>query len=271
MVGSFESKPFLIMGVINVTPDSFSDGGKFATPDAARTAALKLLEDGADIVDFGAESTRPGATEISLQVELDRLMPVLDRVRQEIPGAKISVDSRRDEVFMQSAETGVKWFNRVGTVPAHDVLRRLAAIDQARVAVTHMHGVPGSMQTDPLNREDALDAVNLFFKAVDRQLDLAGFDRKRVWFDPGIGFGKGMAGNLVLLGEIRKWIETRQVMVGVSRKSFIGRLFGIDSPVDRDGPGKAIESMCAVAGAGLIRTHDVKGLSTIRQRMAGGH
>ena len=271
MVRRFEPKRFLIMGVINVTPDSFSDGGKCETPDAARTAALQLLEDGADIVDFGAESTRPGATEISLQVELDRLMPVLERVRREIPGFKISIDSRRDEVFLQSADTGVKWFNRVGKVPAHDVLKRLAATDQVKLAVTHMHGVPESMQADPLNREDALDAVNNFFEVVDHQLDLAGFDRNRVWFDPGIGFGKGMAGNLALLGEIRKWIETRQVMVGVSRKSFIGRLFGMESPVDRDGPGKAIESMCAFAGAGIIRTHDVKGLSTIRQRMAGGH
>ncbi len=271
MVNRFEPKPFLIMGVINVTPDSFSDGGNWATPDAARTAALQLLEDGADIIDFGAESTRPGATEISLQVELDRLMPVLDRVRQEIPGFKISVDSRRDEVFVQSADTGVKWFNRVGKIPSQGVLKRLAAIDQARVAMTHMHGVPESMQNAPLGREDALDAVNDFFETVDDQMGLAGFDRKRVWCDPGIGFGKDMAGNLVLLGEIRKWNETRQVMVGVSRKSFIGRLFDIASPVDRDGPGKAIESMCALAGAGVIRTHDVKGLSIIRQRMAGGH
>ncbi len=271
MVNCFESKPFLIMGVINVTPDSFSDGGKYTKPETAMTSALQLLEDGADIIDLGAESTRPGATKISLQVELDRLMPVLDRVRQEIPGIKISVDSRRDEVFMQSADAGVRWFNRVGLVPAHDVLRQLAAIDQAKVAITHMHGVPESMQENPLSREDAVDTVNDFFKAVDSQLNLAGYDRKRVWFDPGIGFGKGLTANLALLGEIRKWSEARQVMVGVSRKSFIGRLFGISSPVERDGPGKAIESMCAIAGASIVRTHDVKGLSTIRQRMAGEH
>ena len=270
MMSGVQGKPFLIMGVLNVTPDSFSDGGRFATPSAARIAALQMIQDGADIIDIGAESTRPGAQAVPLQEELDRLMPTLECLGQEIPGGQISVDSRKDEVFLRSAEYGVKWFNRVGALPAPEVLKRIAGIDQAKVAMTHMHGTPDSMHIAPLNPEAAVAAVNRFFALVKEQADIAGLDSARLWFDPGIGFGKNLAANLALLGEIRKWAEARQVMIGVSRKSFIGRLFHIDSPVERDGPGKTIELMCALAGAGIVRTHDVKSLSALRQGMAGG-
>ena len=268
MVTRTSDRPFLIMGVINVTPDSFSDGGRHATVEAAGAAALKLLEDGADVIDFGAESTRPGARAVPLQVELDRLMPVLEKICRDVPGNKISIDSRKDEVFLAAAELGSRWFNRVGEPPKRQVLEQLAVLDDTKIVMTHMHGSPETMQATPLEPEAALRATASFFAAVDVQMTAAGFDRNRIWFDPGIGFGKNLGANLALLGEIRKWSEVRQVMVGVSRKSFIGRLFGITSPVERDGPGKALELMCAVAGAGIIRTHDVRGLAMIRQRMA---
>lgn len=259
---------FLIMGVVNVTPDSFSDGGRNLAVEEARRTASQLMTDGADLVDFGAESTRPGASDVSLDIELARLIPVLEMVRNDVPAGRISVDSRKDAVFDEAASLGVRWFNRVGEAPAQDLMGRLAGFGDARLAVTHIHGSPATMQGSPLGAADSIAAVDRFFASVEAIAAKAGFSAGNLWLDPGIGFGKSLAGNLALIGEIRRWSENRQVMIGVSRKSFLGRLFGIESPVERDPPGKAVELMCAIAGAMVIRTHDVIGLARIRERMS---
>ncbi len=259
---------FLIMGVVNVTPDSFSDGGKAFGVEAARHSALRLLGDGADLIDFGAESTRPGARTVPLEEELDRLMPVVAAMRSEMPLERISVDSRKDEVFAEAARSGVRWFNRVGDLPAPAMLRELAGLkDTANLAMTHMHGAPETMQDAPLGADESVKVVARFFEDVRRATGLAGFRDEQIWMDPGIGFGKSLAANMALLGEIKTWSNDYNVMIGVSRKSFLGRLFGAENPVERDQPGKAIEAMCAMAGARIIRTHDVRGLAVIRRRM----
>jgi len=259
---------FLIMGVVNVTPDSFSDGGKALGVEAARDSALRLLADGADLIDFGAESTRPGAQPVPVDTELQRLIPVLDVMKSEMPLEKISVDSRKDKVFAEAARSGIRWFNRVGDLPDPALLRELAGLDDgAHLAMTHMHGAPETMQDFPLGAEEVVGVVERFFQEVHDATCAAGFGAGQIWMDPGIGFGKSLAANLELLGNIRTWAGDYNVMIGVSRKSFLGRLFGIERPLDRDQPGKAIEAMCALAGARIIRTHDVQGLAVIRNRM----
>lgn len=252
-----------IMGVLNVTPDSFSDGGLFDAPDQALARALSLQTDGADLIDVGGESTRPGAAEVPLKQELLRVMPVLECLLQRIPGSRISVDSRKDDVFASALGTGVRFFNRVGQPPDAALLTRIAA-SGGRVAITHMHGTPDTMQRNPLGPGEAVSTVEAFFETAARHFERAGLDPGRFWLDPGIGFGKTVDANLELLARIADWSRKWPIMVGVSRKGFIGRIFGIESPLERDRPGKVIEWMCALAGAGLIRTHDVSGLAKLR-------
>ncbi|MEY4631864.1 MAG: hypothetical protein RIQ81_1984 [Pseudomonadota bacterium] len=252
-----------IMGVLNVTPDSFSDGGKYDAPDKALEWALRLQMDGADLIDVGGESTRPGAAEVPLAEELERVMPVVKRLLQKIPGHQLSVDSRKDVVFERVLTEGVRFFNRVGNPPEASLLQEIATAGGS-VAVTHIHGTPADMQQAPLGPGEAVRAVESFFDTAARKFEKAGLHPGSYWLDPGIGFGKTVAANLELLGQIKGWSQRWPLMVGVSRKGFIGRIFGIDQPVERDGPGKVIEWMCAVSGAGLIRTHDVRGLAALR-------
>lgn len=255
------------MGVINVTPDSFSDGGDNLSATAALEHAGKLLEAGADILDIGAESTRPGSVPISLNEELDRLMPVFEALTREFPNAAISIDSRKDQVFRHCAELGARWFNRVGALPDDETLRTLAAIKGANIALTHMYRTPETMQRNPLGPTAAIQAVDAYFDDVMTHTHRMGWNRDHIWLDPGIGFGKSTAANLAILGHLHAWSVSNQLMIGVSRKSFIGELFDAPSPKDRDKPSKIIETMCAAAGARLIRTHDVQGLAVIRKKM----
>jgi dihydropteroate synthase len=257
------SAVFRIMGVLNVTPDSFSDGGLFDHQEAAVAYAMGLLRDGADFVDIGGESTRPGAREVSSEEEVARIEPVLKRLGAVIPGDRLSVDSRKDGIFEIALQHGCRFFNRVGDLPDVGLLRKIAKCG-GTIALTHMHGIPETMQERPLRADDVTAEVDRFFEASAQKIKEAGFKEERFWLDPGIGFGKTAAANFELLGKIREWSRRWPIMIGVSRKGFIGKVFGIESPVERDAPGKVIEWMCGVAGAGLIRTHDVRGLARLR-------
>lgn len=267
---TFAGKPFLIMGVINVTPDSFSDGGEIMTPAQALDKAGPLLDAGADILDCGAESTRPGSLPVSTETELDRVVPIIEALHREFPAASLSIDSRKDKVFTECAKMGARWFNRVGPVPEPETLEKLATVSGGRLLATHMHRDPQTMQDDPLDSNSVTMAIDRFFRATVDAAVSAGWQQENLWLDPGVGFGKSVSANLAILGSLTHWTKSGQIMIGVSRKSFIGKLFNIPTPKDRDPASKIIETVCIGAGVGLIRTHDVPGLAEIRQRMMEG-
>ena len=259
----------LIMGVINLTPDSFSDGGEWSNPGAAIARMEQLLADGADLIDLGAESTRPGACSINEDEEWSRLAPVLKLLARHslLPG--ISIDTRKPTLMLRAAEYGATWYNDVGGQATHRDLQIFADYPHSQYIAMHMPMNPAIMQDNPLSSTAALTSVLKFFDERMNVATAAGFSADRIWLDPGIGFGKTDAANLRLIAEIANWSKTRQIAVGISRKSFIGRTLNISSPRDRDPPSKMLELGLAMQGAKLIRTHDVKRLRAIADLLRG--
>ena len=244
-----------VMGVVNVTPDSFSDGGDHAEPAAAIDQALRLAADGADIVDIGGESTRPGAAPISADAELARVMPVIEAA--VAAGLTVSVDTRRAAVMRAAVGAGARIVNDV-TALTHDA-DALAAVTEggASVILMHMQGSPENMQRDPVYRIASLDICQWLEARVAVCLD-AGIDRSRIAVDPGIGFGKTDAHNMEILDRAAMLHGLGcAVAVGVSRKSFIGRLAGAAAPRERL-PGTIAATLIALSrGVQLHRVHDV--------------
>jgi dihydropteroate synthase len=251
------------MGVLNITPDSFSDGGDYLDTNAALTQARKYVNDGADILDLGAESSRPGAQSIPTEEEWGRLEPVLAAIKDANLEAQISVDTRKPEIMLRAAELGCHYINDINGAKDLDVLPKLAAMPGLNYIAMHMNGDPSTMQQTPLDGASAVDEVGQFFERTHHQLCRAGFEPQRIWLDPGIGFGKTDEANAKLLAHVGSWAKTYQVMVGVSRKSFIGRSLGIESPKDRDGPSKMLELGLVMMGAKMVRTHEVSNLSKL--------
>ncbi len=243
----------LIMGVLNLTPDSFSDGGRHADPARAIEAALRMIDEGADIIDLGAESTRPGAEAASAAVELDRLLPVLGALAGgPVP---VSVDTRKPDVMAACLDAGADMINDVAGFTAEGAIDAVASRACA-VCVMHMQGEPATMQHAPFYR-DVVTEVTGFLRARVRALQDRGIDRRRIVVDPGIGFGKTLTHNLELLGALNKIVALGcPVLVGVSRKSMIGSLTG--RPVDDRLAGSLAAALAAVAhGASILRVHDV--------------
>ena len=258
-------KPFQIMGVVNVTPDSFSDGGKYLDPGQACEHAQALVGEGADIIDVGAESTRPGAAELGVDVEWARLGPVLEVLKQRLdPRVKISVDTKKPELMIKAARLGVDIINDVSGFADAKTLCYLAENTEVSYLSMHMQGDPESMQKHPLKGGEVLGAVQRFFTESYETLLAAGFCHERVWMDPGIGFGKTDQANLLLMANTSYFASKYQLAVGISRKSWMGRLLDIKYPVDRDPPSKIAEFALAAAGAGMIRTHNVKYIAKLR-------
>ena len=251
------------MGVINVTPDSFSDGGKFLHPADAVAHAMRLLESGADILDVGAESTRPGAGPVAPEEERSRLIPVVKELLQKVPPECLSIDTRREAIALEMASMGVGYINNVGGLFSLEVMKNLAVQGCSYIAM-QMNGTPEMMQSGPLSRASAIEAMDRFLDAACTVFDQAGFAKSRCFVDPGIGFGKSDAANLALLGSVPRYSERCQVAIGVSRKSMFGRLLGIEIPEDRDSACKMLEFLLGVIGAKIIRTHDVATLAQIR-------
>lgn len=256
----------LIMGVVNVTPDSFSDGGRFFKPEDAVDQVLRLVDDGADIIDIGAESSRPGAALISSDLEWQRLEPVLEKLFRRDIGCQISIDTNKDETMLRLVDTPVRIINDIKGGASRSTLEALAVKDMTYIAM-HMHHTPETMQLDPLDGEDAVRQVEDFFKSTAENLERCGFSKECIWLDPGIGFGKTDRANIALMkssiSQSRKW----PVVVGVSRKSFIGRLLGIDDPLQRDHPSKMLELALMLAPVKAIRTHDVATLRRLRDHL----
>lgn len=251
-----------IMGIINLTPDSFSDGGKFSAPEAAVSQIQSWVAEGVDYIDLGAESTRPGAMEISKENEWTRLKPVLEAIsRIDLGKTRISIDSKNPVTQEKAVSTGmVDMINDVSGIQTAEILKNLVETakskgKQLEYIAMHMHGIPSSMQDRPLDQDESLAAVERFFYNAQNQLNRAGILPINTYLDPGIGFGKDDRANLSLCAATARFAKNFNIAIGVSRKSFIGRLTGIEHPVDRDHVSNATEFGLVCAGAKMIRTH----------------
>lgn len=245
----------LVMGVVNVTPDSFSDGGAFADVDAAVAHGQALLDAGADLLDVGGESTRPGAEPVDEVTELERVLPVVRRLAET--GAVVSIDTTKARVAEQAVDAGAAMVNDVSAGRLDDDLLPTVAGLGVPYVLMHMLGTPATMQDDPHYDDVVADVFEFLAEQLARVED-AGIDQDRVLVDPGIGFGKTTAHNLELLANLRQFRSLgRPVVVGVSRKGFIGQVTGVDQPSDRV-IGSATAAALAVAnGADIVRVHDV--------------
>ncbi|HEX4870236.1 MAG TPA: dihydropteroate synthase [Moraxellaceae bacterium] len=246
----------VVMGILNVTPDSFSDGGRYQAVDAALAHARRMVEEGAAIIDVGAESTRPGAAPVSPQEELDRLLPVVERIAAELD-VVISVDTSTPEVMREAAGRGAGLINDVRALGRPGALAAAAATGLP-VCLMHMQGEPGSMQAAP-HYDDVGAEVEAFLLARVAACRAAGIGPERLLLDPGFGFGKTLAHNLDLMLALPRLAALgHPLLVGVSRKSMLGALLG-GAPVDqRLYAGVAAAAIAALKGARIIRVHDVK-------------
>jgi dihydropteroate synthase len=243
-----------LMGVVNVTPDSFSDGGLYLDPEAAIAHGTELAEAGAEILDIGGESTRPGAEPVGEEEELRRVVPVIRGLTGS--RSRLSVDTSKAAVASAALDAGAEIVNDVTALRGDPEMGSLCAERGANVVLMHMLGEPRTMQEDP-RYEDVVDDVKAFLAERLEAAVAAGIAQERVWLDPGIGFGKTAAHNMELLrrlGELREL--GRPLVVGTSRKSFIGRVDG--SPADQRLGGTIASSVLAAAeGADVLRVHDV--------------
>lgn len=245
----------VVMGVLNVTPDSFFDGGRFNSRDAALRQAERMLADGAAFVDVGGESTRPGAEPVSPQEELDRVLPVVEAISSRLDVA-VSVDTSTPAVIREAARAGAHLINDVRALRRKGAMEALAATGLP-VCLMHMQGEPDSMQRDPRYR-DLIGEVTSFLRERVAACEAAGIDRSRLVLDPGFGFGKTVAHNLALLARLADLsVEGLPLLVGLSRKSLFGKLLGRE--VDERLAGSlAVAVMAAERGAAIIRAHDVR-------------
>ncbi len=245
----------IVTGVLNVTPDSFSDGGAFLDPGAAHERALAMIEEGARVIDVGGESTRPGAAEVSAETELGRVMPLLRRLGGAIP-VPLSIDTRRAAVARAALDAGASIVNDVSGL-RHDPAMIEAVRDSgAAVVVMHMQGTPETMQANP-SYTDVTGEIIAWFEERTAELLRAGVDREKIIVDPGLGFGKRLEDNLTILNELGDFAGLGfPVMVGYSRKSFIGKVTGREPAVRLHG-GLAALAKCLAGGAAFVRVHDV--------------
>ncbi len=248
------SKP-RVMGIVNVTPDSFSDGGKYDTTEKAVKHGLQLVAEGADILDIGGESTRPGATPVSLQDELARVVPVIEQL-SKVAGVPLSIDTYKPEVMRAAIVAGADIVNDVRALQEPGALEIVAA-SRAGVCLMHMQGMPQNMQADP-QYEDVVQEVNDFLQQRLSAAQAAGIAAERVVLDPGFGFGKKTEHNLQLLRQLDKTMAIgRPLLVGLSRKSVLGQITGGDVYV-RLHASLAASVISAMKGARIVRVHDVK-------------
>ena len=243
-----------VMGIVNVTPDSFSDGGHYSTIDAAIAHALRLVSEGADLLDVGGESTRPGAVEVSEAEELQRVIPVIEALAKQIT-IPIAVDTSKPGVMRAAVNAGASIINDVFALRRDDALD-VAAQLKVPVILMHMQGKPDSMQAAP-HYDDAVAEVHSFLTQRIFACEMAGISKKNIVIDPGFGFGKSLEHNLALLAHLQRFVELGvPVLAGLSRKAFIGTLTGRDVN-DRVYGSVAAALIAAQNGAKIIRVHDV--------------
>jgi dihydropteroate synthase len=243
-----------VMGVLNVTPDSFSDGGRFAAIDDALRQAERLMRDGADIIDIGGESTRPGADAVPADAEMARVIPVIERLR-DVVDMPLSIDTSKPEVMQAAVAAGAGMVNDVSALRAPGAMAMVAGLD-VPVCLMHMQGEPRTMQTAPQYGDVVADILQYLSERI-AACEQAGIARDRLVIDPGFGFGKTLAHNLSLLRGLDRFAALGlPVLVGISRKSMIGQVTG--RPVEQRLAGSLAAALLAVQrGAAIVRVHDV--------------
>jgi dihydropteroate synthase len=248
-----------LMGILNVTPDSFSDGGlHFKTEDAV-DAAQRMMDEGADIIDVGGESTRPGSEGVTTEEEISRVIPVVQKLVAK--GIVVSIDTAKSEVASEALESGAEVVNDV-TAFGDPEMSKVCAEAKCTVCLMHMKGTPRTMQSDP-QYDDVVEEVQAYLVSKAALAKRAGIARENIWIDPGIGFGKTVEHNLELMRKLDRFVESGYpVLIGTSRKSFIGKLLGGEGnplPADERLEGTlATQIWAQTKGAKIIRTHDVK-------------
>ena len=248
-------RPTLVMGVVNVTPDSFSDGGQFLQPESAVAHGLELVAEGAEIIDIGGESSRPQAVPVAEAEELRRVIPVIQQLAGRV-SVPISIDTAKPAVARAALQAGASLINDVRANRPDEAMWRVVAEWGAGYVCMHMQGTPQTMQADPVYADVVREEKEFFLERIQRLKD-CGVGPEQLILDPGIGFGKTLEHNLQLLGALRDFTDLgRPVLLGVSRKSFIGKLLGAQ-PGERLPATLACECLAVLAGTQMIRTHEV--------------
>lgn len=251
------SKP-LIMGILNVTPDSFSDGGKFVNPEDAVRQAEAMIEDGADIIDVGGESTRPGAQKVGIEEEMDRVIPVIEKIKEEFP-VLVSVDTYKDRVARAAVlEGGADIVNDISGLRFTDQMVTTIAELDVPIILMHIKGTPENMQKDP-SYQDVIGEITQYFRERINYVFAKGVKKEKIIIDPGIGFGKRLQDNIEI---IRRLQEFKQfdcpILMGLSRKSFLGQISGEEAPIDREAETITANLIAILNGASIIRVHNVE-------------
>ena len=270
--GHFEfqfPRPTMVMGIVNVTPDSFSDGGQFFDSGRAIAHAERLIAEGADIIDVGGESTRPNATPVPEEAELLRVLPVIRSLAGRSKGTPISIDTMKPAVARAAVEAGASIINDVAAHRTDPAMWQVACDTGAAYVVMHMQGNPPTMQQQPDYADVVCDVAAFFAERLNR-LEEFGLERERIILDPGLGFGKTCDHNLELLAGLNRFrTYQRPMLVGASRKAFIGQVTGAKEIAERL-PGSLACALAAVeAGAQIIRTHDVAATRQALRMSAG--
>ena len=268
MIESFQdwclnpNRETLVMGIVNVTPDSFSDGGKFFSPEVAISHASKLITQGADIIDIGGESTRPGAEQVSEPEELKRVIPVIEKIRIDNPTILISIDTTKASVAKHAVEAGADIINDVSGLSFDNNMIGIVESFNIPVVIMHMKGNPQNMQLNP-EYKDIVNEILDFFKIKIKIAIQSGINRSMIILDPGIGFGKTVEHNFELLSRLNEFnVLELPIMIGPSRKSFIGITLDLP-PEDRVEGTAAAVSAGVMNGASIVRVHDVKSMKRV--------
>ncbi len=248
------------MGVLNVTPDSFSDAGRFVNQDAAFGHAVRMVEEGAEILDIGGESSRPGSEPVPLEEELLRVIPVIRRIRARFPEVLLSIDTYKAETARQALEAGADIINDISALRADPEMIEVLKDSTAGIILMHMRGIPKTMQIDP-HYQDVVNEVIEFLRQRRDELVRCGVDPARIAIDPGYGFGKRVRHNMELVRHLGRFSQLGQpIVVGISRKSTIAHLLGDPKlqSEERMWPTVALTSLLREQGAHIFRVHDVR-------------
>lgn len=255
------SKRTCIMGILNVTPDSFSDGGLFYDKEKAVSHALEMAGQGADIIDIGGESTRPGADEISIDQEIDRVVPVIEALRNQ-SDIIISIDTYKSKTARYALEAGADIINDISGLNFDPEMSEVAAKYDTPVIIMHIKGTPKNMQNNP-HYNNLIDEIKGYLKNSIKKAVEAGINRQKIIIDPGIGFGKSVKDNYIILNRLNEFLDIDcPVLMGVSRKSFIGKLLDLSENERIMGTAAAV-AVSVVNGADIVRVHDVAEMAEV--------